>query len=113
MVKSKENLVMKTLEVKKKMMEVKTKEKEAKWIMLREDAKRKADIEERRARAEENHAMVELIATENATIMTNPVEMDGFRLEWWNRVKMEILTWRRKAARVAMDVMNARGDDAT
>ncbi|KAK1697378.1 hypothetical protein QYE76_014075 [Lolium multiflorum] len=49
MVKSKEALLMKTLAAKKEMMEAKTKEKEAKWTTLREDAKRKDDIEERRA----------------------------------------------------------------
>jgi hypothetical protein len=64
MVKSKKLLVMKTLEAKNEMTEKKNKEKEAKWSMLREDAKRKTDIEERRARAE------------NAAMMMNPAEMD-------------------------------------
>ncbi|KAK1692063.1 hypothetical protein QYE76_008760 [Lolium multiflorum] len=95
------------------MMEKKNKEKEENWNMLREDAKRKADVEERRARAEENRAMSELIAVENATMMMNLAEMDEFRLEWWNHAKMEILTRRRKAAHAAMAAMSgARGDDA-
>jgi hypothetical protein len=50
---------MKILEAKKEMIEAKAKEKGAKWITLREDAKRKAGIEERRARAEEHRAMAE------------------------------------------------------
>jgi hypothetical protein len=54
MVKSKEVLLMKTLEAKKEMMEVKTKEKEAKWTMLQEDAKPKADNEEMRTHTEEH-----------------------------------------------------------
>jgi hypothetical protein len=82
MVKSKELLVMKTLEAKKEMMETKNKEKEEKWSMLREDAERKADIEERRARAKENRAMAELIVAENATMMMNPAKMDEFHLKW-------------------------------
>jgi hypothetical protein len=56
------------LEANKEMMEKKNKEKEAKWNMLREDAKRKAEVEERTARAEENRAMAELIAAENVTL---------------------------------------------
>ncbi|KAK1660699.1 hypothetical protein QYE76_048858 [Lolium multiflorum] len=56
---------------KKEMMEAKAREKEATWTTLREDAKRKADIEERRAHAEEHRAMAELIAAENATMMMN------------------------------------------
>jgi hypothetical protein len=103
MVKSKELLVMKTLEENKDMMETKNKEKEEKWSMLREDAKCKASIEERRARAEENRAMAELIAVENATMMINPAAMDEFHLEWWNHAKMDILTRTREAARAAMN----------
>jgi hypothetical protein len=70
MIKSKEALMMKTLAVKKEMMEAKARER------LREDAKRKADIEEKRACAEEHHAMAELIAAENATMLMNPAAMD-------------------------------------
>jgi hypothetical protein len=98
MVKSKELLVMKTLEAKKEMMETQNKEKEEKWSMLWEDAKRKADNKKRRACDGENRAMAELIAVENATMMMNPTEMDEFRLKWWNHAKMEILTRRREAA---------------
>ncbi|KAK1667399.1 hypothetical protein QYE76_055558 [Lolium multiflorum] len=70
-----------TLVAKKEMMEKKNKEKEAKWSMLQEDAKRKADVEERRARAEENRSMAELIAADNATMMMNSAEMDEFHLD--------------------------------
>jgi hypothetical protein len=64
------------------MMEKKNKGKGAKWNMLQKDAKHKTDVEERRARADENRAMVELIAAKNATMIMNPVEMDEFRFEW-------------------------------
>jgi hypothetical protein len=50
-------------------VEKKHKEKEEKWNMLQEDAKCKADLEERRARADENQATAELIEAENATTM--------------------------------------------
>jgi hypothetical protein len=82
MVNFKELLVIKTLEAKNEMMEKKNKGKGAKWNMLRKDAKHKTDVEERRARADENRAMVELIAAKNATMIMNPVEMDEFRFEW-------------------------------
>ncbi|KAM0856310.1 hypothetical protein ACQ4PT_049211 [Festuca glaucescens] len=114
MVKSKEVSLMKTLEAKKEMMDANTKEKEAKWTILQEDAKRKADVVERRARAEEHRAMAELIAAENATMMMNPAGMDEASLEWWKLTKTQILARRRKAARAAMAAaMNAGGEDAT
>jgi hypothetical protein len=107
-------MMIKTLAAKKEMMEAKAREKEAKWATLREDAKRKADIEEKRARAEEHHAMAELIAVENVTMLMNPTTMDEETLEWWKLTKMQILAWRREAARAAMAVvMTAGGGDAT
>jgi hypothetical protein len=74
---------------KKEMMESKEKLKEATWATLREDAKRKADIEEKRVRAEEHHAMAELIAAENATMLMNPAIMDEETLEWWKLTKSQ------------------------
>jgi hypothetical protein len=76
MVKSKEALLIKTMVVKKEMMEAKAREKEAKWATLLEDAKRKANIEEKRERAEEHRAIAELIVVENATMLMNPAAMD-------------------------------------
>jgi hypothetical protein len=108
MIKSKEALMMKTLAVKKEMMEAKARER------LREDAKRKADIEEKRACAEEHHAMAELIAAENATMLMNPAAMDEETLEWWKLTKTQILARRREAARADMAAaMTAGGGDAT
>ncbi|KAK1678113.1 hypothetical protein QYE76_038966 [Lolium multiflorum] len=76
--------------------------------------KRKAGVEERRARAKQNRAMAELITVENATMMMSPDEMDESRLEWWSHAKMEILTRMSEAARAAMaDMSGARGDAAT
>jgi hypothetical protein len=114
MVKSKEAMMIKTLVAKKEMMEAKAREKEAKWAKLREDAKRKTDIEKKRARTEEYRAMAELIAAENATMLMNPVAMDEETLEWWKLTKTQILARRREAARAAMaTVMTAEGGDAT
>jgi hypothetical protein len=67
MVKSKELLVMKTLEAKKEMMETKNKER-----------KQNGACFGRMRAAEENRAMAELIPAENATM--NPAEMDEFCL---------------------------------
>jgi hypothetical protein len=39
---------------------------------------RKATLDERRARVEENKAMAELIVEENKTIMMDPSTMDAF-----------------------------------
>jgi hypothetical protein len=89
-------------------------EKEAKWITLREDANRKADIDERRGRAEEHRAMAELIAADNTTMMKNPACMDEASLEWWKLTKMQIFARKREAARDAMvATINAGGADAT
>jgi hypothetical protein len=53
MMKSREHLVNKTLETKVMLMEKKSQEKQMCWELLQEDEKMKADIDERRARAEE------------------------------------------------------------
>jgi hypothetical protein len=69
MMKSREHLVNKTLETKVMLMEKKSKEKQMRWELLREDEKMKANIDERRARAKEKHATAELIAEENKIMM--------------------------------------------
>jgi hypothetical protein len=80
--KSRENLINKTLEVKMMMMDKKIQEKQTRWELLREDEKLKAVSDERKARAEEKRAMVELIAKENKTMMMDPSLMDDFTKEW-------------------------------
>jgi hypothetical protein len=93
MVKSKELLVMKTLDAKKEMMEKKNKKNEAKWNMFREDAKRKADVEESTCQGEPGHGGAHCVGECNYD--DEPAEMDEFRLEWCQHAKMEILTPRR------------------
>jgi hypothetical protein len=80
--KSREHLINKTLEVKMMMMDKKIQEKQTRWELLREDEKLKAVSDERKARAEEKRAMVELIAEENKTMMMDPSLMDDFTKEW-------------------------------
>jgi hypothetical protein len=60
-----------------------------------------ATIDERRARAEEKRAMVELIAEENKTMMIDPSLLDEFTKEWWNLAHIKILQRRRKPAALA------------
>jgi hypothetical protein len=69
MMKSREHLVNKTLETKVMLMEKKSQEKQMRWELLQEDEKMKAAIDDRRSRAEEKRAMVELIAEENKIMM--------------------------------------------
>jgi hypothetical protein len=81
MMKSREHLVNKTLETKVMLMDKKIQEKQMRSELLREDEKLKAAIDERRPRAEEKHAMAELIAEENKTMMMDPSLMDEFTKE--------------------------------
>jgi hypothetical protein len=101
MMKSREHLVNKTLKTKVMLMEKKSQEKQMRWELLREDEKMKADINERRARAEGKRATAELIAEKNKIMMMDSSKMDEFTKEWWNLSRMEILQRRRKAAVLA------------
>jgi uncharacterized membrane protein len=78
MVKSKEHLVNKTLEERMAIMEKRSKEKQAKWELLRECEKCKAAMEERRASVNEMHDMAEIIAEQNKTMMADPSTMDAY-----------------------------------
>ncbi|XBI30538.1 hypothetical protein VPH35_054259 [Triticum aestivum] len=96
MVKSNEALVIKTLEAKKELSDKKAQEKQEKWQLLKEETMCKAAIEERRAIAEGNKAMVELLQEENKM---NRNDMDELTKEWHDVVRLEILDMRRLAAR--------------
>jgi hypothetical protein len=51
----------------------------------------KADIDDRRAQAEEKCATAELIAEVNKIMMMDSSKIDEFTKEWWNLSRMEIL----------------------
>jgi hypothetical protein len=61
----------------------------------------KADIDERRARAEEKRATAELIAEENKIMMMDSSKKDEFTKEWWNLSHIEILQRMREATVLA------------
>ena len=84
-------MVAKTLEAKHQLAEKKAQEKKEKWALLREEGKRKADIEERRAIAEENKSVAKLLAEENKIMLMNQGEMDELTLEWHDIARREIL----------------------
>ena len=105
MVKSNEALVIKTLEVKKEMVEKKAQEKQERWQLIKEEYLRKAAIEKRRAMDEENKAMAKLLQEENKIMMMNRHEMDELIKEWHVIARKEILERRRQAA--AASVMDA------
>ena len=54
MVQSNELMLLKSLEIKKELVEKKAKEKQEKWQMLKEEGLHRAAIEERKVRASEN-----------------------------------------------------------
>lgn len=95
MVKSNELCVAKTLEAKKELEEKKAQEKLEKWQHAKAEGLRKAAIEDRKARAEENKALAKLLAEENKIMMMNRDEMDELTKEWHDMARMEILERRR------------------
>ena len=76
MVQSNELMLAKTLETKEELVERRAREKQEKWQLLKDEALRKAAIEERRAHAAENKAMSKLLAEENMIMSMNRDRMD-------------------------------------
>ena len=97
MVKSNETMVAKTLEAKHQLAERKAQEKKEKWEVLREEGKRKIEIEAKRASAEENKSVAKLLAEENKIMMMNRSDMDEVTLEWHDIARKEILHRRKQA----------------
>jgi hypothetical protein len=62
------------------------------WEAIREDDKRKQDLDERRLELDEKKAMMDLIADENKTMTMDPSIMDAFTREWWDMRREE--SWR-------------------
>jgi uncharacterized membrane protein YgcG len=96
MVKSKEVYMDKALQAKMVMAEKKNAINQARWEAIREDANRKAAMEERRLTLEERKAMMELIANDNKTMMIDPSTMDAFTREWGYAEREEIMKRRRQ-----------------
>ena len=81
MVQSNELMLAKTLKTKKELAEMKAREKQEKWQLLKDEGSRKAAIEERRARAAENKAMSKLLAEENKIMTMNRNDIDDLTKE--------------------------------
>ncbi|XBJ16565.1 hypothetical protein VPH35_008165 [Triticum aestivum] len=98
MVQSNESMLLKSLEIKKELSEKKAKEKQERWQILKEEGLRKADIEERRARAPENKSMPMLLAEENKIMTMNHNDMDDLTKTWHDMARREILKRRMVAS---------------
>ncbi|XBJ15529.1 hypothetical protein VPH35_007409 [Triticum aestivum] len=95
MIKSKEALAAKALEAKLIITERKKEVKLAQLEARREDAKRKADMEERMIKLKEAKAWKELMAEEKEHMMMSRKDMDEEQLAWWKEYKENIAESKR------------------
>mgnify|MGYP000853271524 FL=1 len=95
MIKSKEALAAKALEAKLIITERKKEVKLAQLEARREDAKRKADMEERMIKLKEAKAWKELMAEEKEHMMMSRKDMDEEQLAWWKEYKENIADRKR------------------
>ena len=95
MMKSREALTMKTLETKLLINEKKKEVKLAQVEARREDAKRKADMEERMIKVKEAKAWKELMVEEKEHMMMSKKDMDEDQLMWWKEYKQDIVERKR------------------
>lgn len=95
MIKSKETLTTKALETKLIITERKKEVKLAQLEARREDAKRKADMEERMIKLKEAKAWKELMAEEKEHMMMSRKDMDEEQLAWWKEYKENIADRKR------------------
>ncbi|KAE8802888.1 ALA-interacting subunit 1 [Hordeum vulgare] len=91
-------MLLKSLEIKKELVEKKAKEKQEKWKMLKEEGLRKASIEERKARTSENKSMSLLLAEENKIMSMNHNDMEDLNQIWHDMARGEILNRRMVAS---------------
>lgn len=95
MMKSREALTTKTLETKLLITE---KKKEAKLAQVEakcEEAKRKADLEERMIKVKEAKVWKELMVEEKEHMMMSNKDMDEDQLQWWKDYKEDIAERKR------------------
>ena len=90
MIKMKETMNAKTLETKLLITDRKKEVKLAKLQAQREDAKRKADLEERMIKIKKAKAWKELMAEEKEHTMMSTKDMDDEQLQWWKDTKADI-----------------------
>ena len=90
MMKAKETLTMKALETKLPITEKKKQVKLAQVQARREEAKRKADLEERMIKIKEAKAWKELMAEEKEHMMMSKKDMDEDQLVWQKETKEDI-----------------------
>ena len=95
MMKAKETLTMKALETKLLITEKKKEVKLAQVEARREEAKRKADLEERMIKIKEAKAWKELMAEEKEHMMMPKKDMDEDQLVWWKETKEDIAERKR------------------
>ena len=86
---------MKTLETKLLINEKKKEVKLAQIEARREDAKRKADLEERMIKVKEAKAWKELMVEEKKHMMMSKKDMDEDQLMWWKEYKQDITERKR------------------
>ncbi|KAE8792414.1 glutathione S-transferase T3-like [Hordeum vulgare] len=95
MMKSREALAMKTSETKLLINEKKKEVKLAQVEARREEAKRKADLEERMIKVKEAKAWKELMMEEKEHMMMSKKDMDEDQLMWWKEYKEDIAERKR------------------
>ncbi|CAM0884108.1 unnamed protein product [Alopecurus aequalis] len=95
MMKSREALTMKTLETKLLINEKKKEVKLAQVEARRDEAKRKADLEERMIKVKEAKAWKELMVEEKEHMMMSKKDMDEDQLMWWKEYKEDIAERKR------------------
>lgn len=95
MIKSKETLTTKALETKLIITERKKEVKLAQLKARREDAKHKANMEERMIKLKEAKAWKELMAEEKEHMMMSRKDMDEEQLAWWKEYKENIAERKR------------------
>ncbi|CAM0945778.1 unnamed protein product [Alopecurus aequalis] len=95
MMKSREPLTMKTLETKLLINEKKKEVKLAQVQVRHQEAKRKADLEERMIKVKEAKAWKELMVEEKEHMMMCKKDMDEDQLAWWKEYKEDIAERKR------------------
>ena len=95
MMKAREALTTKTLETKLLITEQKKVVKLAHIEAKREEAKRKADLEERMVKVKEAKLWKELMVEEKEHMMMSKKDMDEDQLQWWKECKEDIAERKR------------------
>ena len=95
MMKAREALTTKTLETKLLITEQKKVVKLAHIEAKREEAKRKADLEERMVKVKEAKLWKELMVEEKEHMMMSKKDMDEDQLQWWKECKENIAKRKR------------------